>query len=462
MMLQQIGEFIKRISLTEKILYLYIVLIPVMKVPYLPLVGQKIQYSELVFLFLLIYWMRQLFNGSRNLVTVPLKFALSGMLIIFLLSFIPSKNWLISALEYAGILYLAFLYALLCQLVDTQELWRRLIKCWCFFGLLIALTGIAAYFYSALNGRLNFLVTNHDYLGNVNQGLVLRLTSIFRHPAMLTMYLHVSIVFGFVLANTEKNNRERLFGYLVVGVCFVAAILTKTRCNAGIALTVFLALAYMAKENIYLLILRYLSFIYAVILMVMVIVLTVWWVFPVKLQRNPAEQTVTVKLNTAYQVYFIQHLMETKIIKDYPWTGVGLGMSNAKAVDYIKYPEVEKSFRMLYPDLSEDQVNKYKISIDPHSLYLGLGAETGFLGLGALLFFIFKMLALFFKKIKQEKNSDSRYICGVFLAGLLGFLFNSLYVDMLSIRAFWFMIAMGVIYAGDLMPKKRNDVSRIN
>lgn len=445
-MLHQISDFIKKISLTEKLLYLYIILIPVMRVPYLPFVGQKIQYSDIVFLLLFFIWLVQLIKGGRSFLNLPLKFSLGGMLIVFLFSFVHTEHLARSGLEYAGILYLVSLYVVLCQTVDSQAVWWRLIKCWCLVSLLIALTGIGAYFISVISGHPNFLVVDHEFLGNANQELVLRLASIFRHPAMLTMYLHTTIVFGFVLAARKNNGKWCFWGYSIVVLCFIAALLTKTRCNAGIAFTIFCGLAFMPKENIYILILRYASFIYALVLMIAVVFLTVWWIFPVHVQRNLERQTVTIELNSAHQPYFMQHMIETKIIRDFPWVGVGMGMSNDKAIDYIHYRDIEKPFRMLYPDLREDQVSRYKTSIDPHSMYLGIAAETGLLGLTALLFFLFRTVCFFCKAIKQEINIENRYINQIILAGLGGFLFNALYVDMLTVRSFWFLIAMGVIY----------------
>ncbi len=452
-MLQQIGEFIKRVSLAEKLLYLYIVLIPVMRVPYLPLIGQKIQYTDIVFLLLFFICLIQLIKGKRDFINVPLKFSLGSMLILFIFSFVHTVNWVRSGVEYAGILYLVSVYVLLCQIVDSQETWWRLVKCWCVVSLLIALTGIVAYFISAISRFPNFLVADHEFLGNVNQQLVLRLTSIFRHPGMLTVYLHVGIVFGFVLAAEKKDGKWCSWGYLTVFLCFVAALLTKTRCNAGIALTLFCALAFMNKENIFILILHFTSFIYALVIMVLAIVLTIWWILPINFQRNLDRGTISVELNTLYQPYFIHDMAEIKIIKDFPLVGVGLGMYNTRQNNYIPWAVVRKSYQQIYPDLKEKDESVYR-GTDPHSLYLGAGAEAGLLGLGGLLFFFLHVIFYFFRKIKNNEDKRESYINGVFLAGVVGFLFNGFYMDMLTVRSFWFLIAMGIIYASMCSDKK--------
>lgn len=444
--LQEITLFFKKISFSEKLLYLFIILIPVMRVPSLPIIRQKVQYSDLVFLLLFSIWIIQLIKGKKVFLNIPLKYSLGSMLILFLFSFVNSKYHLISTIEFIGILYLACLYVLLYQLVDSKETWWRLIKCWCIVSLLISVTGIIAYILSSLGIYHGFLMVNHDFYVNANQHLVYRLCSVFRHPAMLTMYLHASIVFGFVLAVRRRNNKECLLGYLVVVLGFIAAILTKTRDIAGIAITLFLVLASMPKNNFFISVLRYVSFIYALSITFFVIVLTVWWVFPINFQKDQAQQKVSIEINTLPTTHVIRYKTQLSIMRDYPWVGVGLGMYNYKSADYINWSDVKETYHVIYPELKEEDENRYKKGIDPHSFYLGFGAETGFLGLGGLLFFFSRMIIYFLRKIKKEKSADVKYISQIFLAGLVGFLFNGLYFDILSLRPFWILIAMGIIY----------------
>lgn len=435
-----------KISLTEKLLYLYIILVPVMRVPYFPFIGQKIQYSDIFFLILFFIWLTQLLKRTKKFLNVPLIVPLSGMLILFLFSFIHSEHWAISGIEYAGILYLAFLYILLCQLVDSQELWWRLIKCWCIVSLLIAVTGIVAYLLYFFYGINSFLMVNHNDFVNVDQHLVHRLSSIFRHPGMLVVYLHASIVFGFTLATRNKRSNESLLGYLVVAMCFVAAFFTKTRDIAGIAITLFIILIFIPKRNIFIFLGQHISLIFALVISIYAISLMIWWVFPVKFYRNSAQQKASIEFNTLHSTHFVRYKTQLRIMKDYPWVGVGLGMYNYKSADYIKWSDVKDTYHVEYPQIKEQDENRYKKGIDPHSLYLGFGAETGLLGLGGLLFFFLQMILQFMKKIKSENNIQVGYISLIFLAGLIGFLFNGMYFDMLSVRSFWFLMAMGVIY----------------
>ncbi|MCX5712316.1 MAG: hypothetical protein NTY47_04520, partial [Candidatus Omnitrophica bacterium] len=316
---------------------------------------------------------------------------------------------------------------------------------WCIVSVLIAVSGITAYLFSSIAGYNCFLMTSHDFLGNVNKELVWRLVSVFRHPGMLTLYLHASIVFGLILVAKNKGGRRYYLGYVIVALCFIAALLTKTRCNAGIAITIFLIVASLDIKNIYFSILRYISFIYALAFMAIAIVLTVWWVFPVHLQIDQKRQVVSLELNVVKQPYFIHHMAELKIIRDFPLVGVGLGMYNQRQASYIRWGDLEKPYHQIFPDLKKENESAYRRT-DPHSLYFGMGAESGLLGLGAMLIFFLLLARLFYRKIKEGADNQNRYIYVVFLAGLAGFLFNGLYLDMLTVRSFWLMFAMGAAY----------------
>ena len=119
---ENVFSYLKNITLREKLLWLFFVLIPVMRVPSLPLVKQKIQYSELVFILLFVGWMVRYLKGKVNLQKVPAGFALFAMLSIFLLSFINSQNRLISSIDFLGIFCICRLVISLNWLVNGFDL----------------------------------------------------------------------------------------------------------------------------------------------------------------------------------------------------------------------------------------------------------------------------------------------------------------------------------------------------
>lgn len=87
----------------------------------------------------------------------------------------------------------------------------------------------------------------------------------------------------------------------------------------------------------------------------------------------------------------------------------------------------------------------YDVQIDPHSTYLGWGAETGLLGLAALLYFLFALIRLTLR-LNNGKGGASHPPKVCLIAGVIGFLVNGFQIDILTMRHFWVMIALASVY----------------
>lgn len=418
-----------------------------MIVPSLPIVKQKIQYSDLVFIFLFVGWVVRYLKGNVKFQKVPAGFALLAMLSIFLLSFINSQEKLISSIDFLGIFYLVCLYFLLTQLVTFEDIWWRLLKCWVVISLILAFSGICAYFISFIGIEHNFLLVKHDFYQSVNAGLVRRLCSVFRHPAMLATYLHVSIVFSFILAVKLAINEEKYLSYVFcIVLCIIAAILTKTKISAGIALTLFLILAALPYEKLIVSIAKYISFLCAVLLFIFVFSVNVWWILPVNIHEGNND-TLVIEFNSIHHLSFIRHKALLKMINDYPLIGVGMGMYNFESARYITWEETKKSLHVIHPHLTEKEENRYKRGgVDPHSTYIGWCAETGLLGLGGILFFFFQIISALVMRGKGNSDTTNRFVYKAMVAGFAGFLLNAWYIDILTMRHFWVFVSMAAIY----------------
>lgn len=446
MKVKRVFLYLRNISLYEKLLWLFFILIPVMRVPSLPLVKQKIQYSEIVFVLLFVVWVLRYLNGKEKLQKVPAGFALIVMLSIFLLSFINSRGWLISSITFLGIFYLVCLYFLITQLVTFEDMWWRLLKCWVLISLILAVTGICAYLISFLGVDHDYLLAKHDFYRSVNSGLSTRIISIFRHPAMLATYMHVSIVFSFILAVKSDVHAEKILSYICIALFIITAILTKTRINAGIALTLFLIAVTLPYENYIISFAKYFSFLYAITLFILVSSLTVWWILPVTIHKAANNDTIVFEVNSIQQPYFIMHKTGLKIIKDHPLIGVGMGMFNFESARYITWEESKKPWHVIYPHITEKDESMYKRGTDPHSTYIGWGSETGLLGLGGILFFFIQIIRALVMRIKSDKDMINSFIYKAMLAGLVGFLLNGWYINILTLRHFWILLSMTAIY----------------
>jgi len=430
----------------EKLLWLYAILIPFMRVPPLPIVGEKIQYSDAVFMVILGIWAWLFLFGKTRLKKTPLLLPAVLMLVFLLPSFANSPLWLKSFIEFAGISYLVVLYFLLNQLVLSKETWWRIVRLWVWVAFIISITGIIAYLLPYFGVKNMLLLASHDLLGGADPSLVFRLRSVFRHPGMLATYLHVSVVFASILIFKPKDKKANLLGYATVVLCFIAAFLTKTRTNAGIAVTIFLILVLFQKKGIWISIAKYAFFTYALILTVVVIASTIWWIAPVKFYKDAGGTSGGVEINLAHIPYFTHQKASFDMMRAHPFVGVGLGMYNYKSADYITWEEAKDAYRVIFPDITENDIDKYKRGIDPHSTYLAWGAEAGTVGLAAILWFLFQIGYALFKKMRTQTDVSEIYIYGALLAGLAGFALNGFYVDILTMRHLWFMLGMAAVF----------------
>ncbi len=434
----------RAMNITDKLLILFVLFIPIMRVPSLPIVKQKIQYSDLIFSILFSVWLFRFLRGKVVVKKTTPLFSAVFLLIVFLLSTIHSMNWKVSCLEFLGIIYLVSVYFMLVQLVSEEAEWFRLTRVWVACSFIFSVTAIAAYILHLFGFQCSFLMVKHDVLFCADPRLMYRVNSVFRHPNMFAAYLHVSAVFCFILAAKTRNTIERNYAWLSLIACILAAFLTKSRIIAGIAITIFIILTVFPMKNKIISLAKYISLIFSIILVAFVFFATVWWIFPIKIYTNTEKETAAVEINFLENPYFINNRAYVRIIRDHPLLGIGPGMYNYESIKYISWKESEKSWKLVMPDLTEKENDRYRQGKDPHSTYLGWGAETGLLGVLGMLVFFIQVIYLILKTIRAESDRIKIFILEAMLAGLAGFFFNAWYIDILTMRHLWFLVAMAI------------------
>ena len=181
-------------NIAEKLLFLYIILIPIMKVPTLPLLVHKIQYSDLIFPIVLGIWIVRLLQKRCYIKVDRFDFFIIILLILFSISLVLSPERLRSGIEYVGILYLFCVYYLFKQLVLEKSTWWRLIKLSAIVGLVVSLIGIGGYLGMVFTGSPNPFIKEDLFFSSF---LGYRAISTFRNANMLASYLHIALVLGF-------------------------------------------------------------------------------------------------------------------------------------------------------------------------------------------------------------------------------------------------------------------------
>ena len=435
-----------RFSLIEKLLFLYLILVPVMQVPSLPLLGQKIQYSDLIFPIIFAIWMARFLRRKSPINIDKLDFIILGLLTIFAISVAISSNRLKSSIEYIGILYIFCVYFLIKQLVSRANTWWRVINLWAIVSFAISLVGIGSYIAIILTGNSNPFVREYEFGSFLNVGP--RICSTFRNPNMLASYLHVTIVFGFILLRRAQQLKQKTFWiYLLIAVSLLGCFLAKTKILAGTFLSLFLILMLPQKSKL-LLWSRYLVLIAFIFVFLLVFINIVWWIFPINISIDG--ETLNIKVNRTHFTYYVFNKTALSMIKDKPFFGVGMGMYNAQFMNYVDVKELESAFHIGYPDyeMGKDPFTmriKQK-GLDPHSTYLGWAAETGLFSLSIIVTMFFYYCLRLKQYFSRETDDFNKYIIGCFFAGMCGFLLHGFYIDILTMRHFWIFIGMGMAF----------------
>ena len=147
----------------------------------------------------------------------------------------------------------------------------------------------------------------------------------------------------------------------------------------------------------------------------------------------------------AYSLHYIYPVTSITMIKKHPLTGVGLGTYDMHTKENIDWKWLRSSFSYeLYPK-SVKAVESKTLTFDPHSVFLGIFAETGLIGFLGLLYFFLRYARLLITRFKRSKDSRiEKIMTGCILAGFIGFLLNGLITDILSMRHFWIIMAIGL------------------
>lgn len=438
--------------MVEKLFLTYILLLPIMRALSLPLFKEKIQYADLIFIALFISWLRKKYKEKLSLENVPFLGLLFLTAAAFLLSFKNSVNLVGSATELAGFLYLLLLYFMINQICLTEKLYWKTLRTWNAVAVIVAALGIfsclAFFLFDLKSPFLDSFVTYKT----ASRHLVNRIRSTFLHPNMLASYLHVSIIFAFISITQNKitKNRKLFFGFSII-VFLICSILTKSRLLAGTFLSIFLISLWWQKKRT----LKYIScilFVITVCLLICSVASIIWWILPVDFNLDSSQNTFSVILNSLNNPYYFQHKAGWDMFKDHPLLGVGLGNFNYWMVGYINWQEAREPYRMMDPDLTRF----YKKGLDPHSTYLGLLSETGILGFSLILAFFVLFIIRISKFISTKESPFARHILWCFFAGICGFAWNAIYIEILTMRHFWFLLAMGIVFMKKQIIQQQN------
>lgn len=445
----KIESFLKSLNLQEKLLALYIIALGNMDYAAFLFQGKRVMYADVVFVFLffavILNVKRE--NDWRLIAKLILPFSL--LLVFFIPSFYNSISIAASLSELGALAYLVTLGASVAYvLIKANKKFNVFLYLWVFTASFVALIGLAAFAAALVDKNLVYGNTLLFYSKIESMAHHFpRIDSLYENANMFLTYLHTSIVFAIVLFLSGLSPKRKKLILICIFIMLIAAFFTGSRRFTGLLLSLFLILHWI-KGNKKVFLAKYFIFISFVLFLAISIITSIWVVFPIKILKDKNAKYVGLSIDHTYSLHFLQPTVSINIFKKHPLLGCGLGTYNKNFKDNVDWKWLESSFGFeSYPDYAP-QVSNRTLNFDPHSVYLGTLAETGLIGFVGLLYFIIRYISMLVSNLKPGASFDgAKMIAGCILAGFIGFILNGVIIDILTMRHFWFMIAVGTSVA---------------
>jgi hypothetical protein len=133
-----------------------------------------------------------------------------------------------------------------------------------------------------------------------------------------------------------------------------------------------------------------------------------------------------------------------EMIFDHPLIGVGIGGFN----DEIRRQKKEGKLPDIFPVM------------DPHCMILGKAAQTGLVGLIALIILWWKVIRKALNMSFAARDNYYQIISWAIFSSLVGFVIQSIDMDIMNFRFLWFLFALVfIIERLDLTPNNMSNLS---
>ena len=426
-------------DIREKILFIllcgWVVTLPIMQIPVLPYLKQKVQYSEafaiLIFCIL-----------AYSLVTKKIKYRFQGyekyllfVFISFTISTVLSIDSFTSIIELIGYSYLWLMFLAFPLILKNDNYINKAINLYIFICILLSLGSILSIYLH----KIPFFqkgVLELDYLISLisdQRITVMRSTATTRHPTMVVSILFVGAIFICMKFNEKLTISKRNIKFFAILILFfISFYFCKSRAIAGVVLSILIILFSFEKDRFT----NFLKFIYtpfATCFLIFTLTISFIWVFPI--QKIEKGGMYSFKVNTTPTAYFIQHMAGRDIGLEYPFFGSGPGTFYNLVVNYVDWDYA-------YASYAHQNFAGYRQPIDPHSFFWGLFSETGVLGLGSFILFLLVINRYFYSNWTEISDS-AKWKLKCLSALLAGYIFNGITLEFHTHRWFWFALGIG-------------------
>ena len=422
---------IMTLKIIKILLWMYLFFLPLMNLPKPLLLGTKIQYCDIVFIFLFIIWFFVMGKFSFPL-QKNIKYSLSMIVVINLFSCLNSRNLSVSVINYVGFLYLVVLFFLLVAILKDLNMFNMVIQIIFLSSIITSVIGIGS-FILYLTGN-TALTKSFLFFTPLKASVVPlpRLCSTFVSPEMFITFSQLGLVCGIIKIELMSNPIKRRLAFFGVLIILIAVSISYSRSLTGLFLAMSLIL--LVKKNIkFLMPLRLAVTILFIILFCAAILTSIWIIYPISISHDADAELTTVAFRTSPDMRSILQSAAVRIAIEKPFFGIGQGMFTYQLKNYIDFRLARHTIK----------INDFRsLEIDPHSTYFGALAETGFLGLTSMLILFGAFLKSTIISLKEAQASKYKIVKFYLFASFVGYLLTACFVDIFAFRHFWINLSL--------------------
>ncbi|MFA5388587.1 MAG: O-antigen ligase family protein [Candidatus Omnitrophota bacterium] len=436
---------------------LLVAIIPLMfNTPEKPLFGlsfaAKLQVFDIFFMLLFFVWIVKLLKKEEKFYFFKYFWILIFYLVSCALSLLNSADLNKSLVEFIAMSYGVFIFVVFLNVLKDKRSIEKLILVWLITSVVISALGLLGFILATFFNIKTFLVK--EYMDFPYIGHIYRVYSTFLINAkFLSSYLTIAIPFT-VTFLVIRDKIDRRWLKIALLLFFLVLFLTFSRGWLGISIALYLVLRHLQPSR-YVNAMKIFLLGFIVIFGISILLVSRWEVANIKVNKtsyineNFADNGRSYPLNTdeikGFDIHFdyldtAYSLLKKASIRmwlEKPFFGIGVGMYNDEIVKLENQRILPRHFR----------------AFDPHSTFLGQLSQTGLIGFSALCLLWFFM----FKKImdcsKIAKEAGEKLMLNTFFAVGIGFLVQSMDMDIMNFRFVWFFFALAFSYSVAIVNK---------
>jgi O-antigen ligase len=401
--------------------------------PFLFLFGQRIHFTDFIFLLVFGLWIASLifkqtvFRGSRFYLPLAI------YLFAFVCSTIFSVNPKLSAVKLLGEIYLIGLAVLSFNLIDTVEKLKKVFQVWLSATAIAGFVSLLTFVLFYIDRDNSLLLSTLSHYGTLPPGNYPRITATFINPNMLCNYLSISFLILFASIKLKWINHTLTLVLLVL-LSFASAFTISPNLG-GIFLCagLWFWLIFKEKKKLNFARLFLVGGILSALLFFFATVVT-----PIPTETSPFYINVPLlekRLDPSSRVLAWQSSLQT--LMGNPIFGKGVGTDAAHA----KY--LNPSGRM-------------ETLLDAHQMWLNVAGQTGVFGFFALCY----LCVFLFRRAIDFSFASQKFILQTALgiAFLSAFLYQGLTGSYEDARHLWVLIGLLASVSENDFPKTaKND-----